>query len=104
MGSWDTTLYGNDEALDARGDLLADIALPEEPRSFAACIGLLAMLDPTADQFDQVPRHPMLAALPPDLRESTLLAAKVGASGPSLPYSGPTIEVLGIDASHGRVI
>jgi hypothetical protein len=33
-----------------------------------------------------------------------LLAAKVGASGPSLPYSGPTIEALGIDASHGRVI
>jgi hypothetical protein len=104
MSDWDPTLYGSDEAHDARGELLAEIPLPREPRLFAACIGLLALLDPTSDQFGQVQTHAALNELPPGLREASLVAATIGASGPSLPYSERTRVIIGIAGSYGRVI
>lgn len=104
MGTWDTALYGSDDALDARGDLIAVIGLPEEPTLFAACVGMLALLDPTADQLLQVSAHAALAELPAPLREAAAVAALVGASGPTLPYSAQAKQVLGIDASFGRVV
>lgn len=104
MGTWDTALYGSDDALDARGNLLAEVGLPDEPRLFAACVGLLALLDPTADQLVQVSTHPAAAKLPAPLQESATVAAMVGASGPTLPYGAPAKEILGIDASFGRVV
>ena len=104
MGTWDTALYGSDDALDARGDLIAAIGLPDEPRLFAACVGMLALLDPTADQLAQVSAHPALAQLPAPLHEAAGVAALVGASGPTLPYGAQAKQVLGIDGSFGRVV
>jgi hypothetical protein len=104
MGRWDTALYGSDDALDARGDLIAAIGLPDEPKLFAACVGMLALLDPTADQLAQVSTHAALAELPAPLREAAAVAALVGASGPTLPFSAQAKQVLGIDASFGRVV
>jgi hypothetical protein len=104
MGAWDTGLYGSDDALDARAELLRKVTLPEEPRLFAACVGLLALLDPTAEQFDSIASHSALAALPQGLREAATVAASVHASGPRLPYTAQLGEILGIDASYGRVV
>ena len=104
MGAWDTGLYGSDDALDARGELLRKVTLPEEPKLFAACVGLLALLDPTADQFESIGNHPALATLPQGLREAATVAASVHASGPRLPYTAQLGEILGIDASYGRVV
>jgi hypothetical protein len=104
MGAWDYGLYGSDEALDARGRFLAQIELPEEPKLFAACIGLLALLDPTAHQLEVANGHSALADLPPTLREATTVAATVAASGPRLPYADPVRDLLGVDASYGRVV
>lgn len=104
MTAWDSVLYGSDEALHARGELLASVSLPEEPQMFAACVGLLALLDPEADQFAAIGDHPVLATLPASLRDATIVAAQVGASGPRLPYSEAVRGVLGLDASYGRVV
>jgi hypothetical protein len=104
MGAWDTGLYGSDDALDARAELLRKVTLPEEPRLFAACVGLLALFDPTADQFDSIAEHKALATLPQGLREAATVAASVHASGPRLPYTAQLGEILGIDASYGRVV
>jgi hypothetical protein len=104
MGAWDTGLYGSDDALDARAELLRKVTLPEEPRLFAACVGLLALLDPTADQFDAIASHSALSALPQGLREAATVAASVHASGPRLPYTAQLGDILGIDASYGRVV
>ena len=104
MGAWDTGLYGSDDALDARAELLRKVTLPEEPRLFAACVGLLALLDPTADQFDAIASHSALTALPQGLREAATVAAPVHASGPRLPYTAQLGDILGIDASYGRVV
>ena len=38
------------------------------------------------------------------LREAAAFAAQVDASGPRLPYSAAAREVLGIDASYGRLV
>jgi hypothetical protein len=104
MGAWDYGLYGSDEALDARGRFIAEIELPEEPKLFAACIGLLALLDPTAHQLECASVHGALADLPQTLREAAAVAATVAASGPRLPYTEPVRDVLGVDASYGRVV
>lgn len=104
MGAWDHGLYDNDDALDARGELLSGIGIPDDPQMFAACIGLLALLDPTADQFACVKEHAALTKLPNELREAAAVAAMVGASGPSLPYRDRLRDILGIDASYGRVV
>jgi hypothetical protein len=104
MGAWDYGLYGSDEALDARCRFLAEIELPEEPKLFAACIGLLALLDPTAHQLEGANQHGALADLPQTLREATTVAATVAASGPRLPYTEPVRDVLGVEASYGRVV
>lgn len=104
MGVWNTGLYGSDDALDARTGLINDIALPGEPRLFAACVGLLALLEPTARQFDSIAGHDALSALPQELREATAVAASVHASGPRLPYTAQLGDILGIDASCGRVV
>src|SRR5688572_7293866 len=68
VGSWDPTLYGGDDALDARGELFAAVPLPDEPRLFAACVGLLALLEPDAPQFETIGEHAALEKLPPSLR------------------------------------
>jgi hypothetical protein len=104
MGAWDYGLYGSDEALEARTQLLAAIMLPAEPELFAASVGLLALLEPEARQFETITDHEALAKLPPSLREATAVAAMVGASGPRLPYSDMTRDILGIDASYGRFV
>ncbi len=104
MSTWDTVLYGSDEALDERGRLIAGITLPIDPPMFAACVGLLTLLDPSADQLDAIAQHDALAGLPQGLREATTVAAQVGASGPRLPYSKAARDVLGIDASYGRMV
>jgi hypothetical protein len=104
MGAWDTALYGSDDALDARAAMLRKVNLPEDPRLFAACVGLLALFDPTAEQFDAIAGHSALAALPQGLREAATVAASVHASGPRLPYTAQLGEILGIDASYGRVV
>lgn len=104
MGAWDYGLYGSDDALNARGVLLAKVTLPEDPRLFAGCIGLLALLEPDAHQFLDVANHAALALLPPVLREATNVAAHIGASGPRLPYGDRVRDILGIDASYGRVV
>ncbi|HEY5943956.1 MAG TPA: hypothetical protein VIV40_00620 [Kofleriaceae bacterium] len=104
MGAWDTGLYGCDEALDARTEFLGSVELPEDPRLFAACVGLLALLDPTAHQLEMVGEHGSLAGLPQTLREATAVAATVAASGPRLPYAPQVRDVLGVDASYGRVV
>lgn len=104
MGAWNTGLYGSDEALDTRGAFLDDVALPGEPKLFAACVGLLAFLDPTARQFESIAYHEALSALPQGLREATTVAASVHASGPRLPYTAELGDILGIDASYGRVV
>jgi hypothetical protein len=104
MGAWDHGLYANDDALDARGDLLSGIGIPDDPMMFAACLGLLALLDPTADQLALVKSHAALGALPSELREAAQVTAMIGASGPCLPYRKRVREVLGIDASYGRVV
>ncbi len=104
MGAWDYGLYGSDEALEARTRLLAGIMLPSEPELFAASVGLLALLEPEARQFESIAEHAALEKLPPSLREATAVAAKVGASGPRLPYSDSTRDILGIDASYGRFV
>lgn len=104
MGAWDYGLYGSDEALEARTRLLAAIMLPSEPGLFAASVGLLALLEPEARQFETITDHDALEKLPPSLREATAVAAKVGASGPRLPYSDTTRDILGIDASYGRLV
>jgi hypothetical protein len=100
----DHALYGSLEALDARGDLLASIALPGEARMFAACVGLIALLEPEAHQFTRIVNHAALASLPQPLREATAVAANVHASGPRLPYSDRARDVLGVDASFGRIV
>jgi hypothetical protein len=104
MGAWNHGLYDNDAALDARGELLSGIGIPDDPPLFAATIGLLALLDPTADQFAQVKDHAAMSSLPSEVREAAQVAAFVGASGPCLPYRQSVREVLGIDASYGRVV
>lgn len=104
MSAWDFGLYGSDEALDARTRLLAAIMLPSEPELFAATVGLLALLEPEARQFATIVDHAALDKLPPALREATAVAAMVGASGPRLPYSDTTRDILGIDASYGRLV
>ncbi|HEX5057987.1 MAG TPA: hypothetical protein VFV99_01450, partial [Kofleriaceae bacterium] len=104
MGAWDYGLYGNDEALNTRGVVLAKVVLPEDPRLFAGCVGLLALLEPEAHQFVDIGNHPALTALPQVLREATMVAAQVTASGPRLPYTERVRDILGIDASYGRVV
>ena len=104
MGTWDYGLYGSDEALDARSSFLADIALPEDPHLFAACVGLLALLDPTAHQLESAHENAAIIGLPQPLREAATVAATVAASGPRLPYPAPVRDVLGVDASYGRVV
>ncbi len=104
MSNPDSVLYGSDDALAARGQLIADITLPVEPQMFAACVGLLTLLDPGADQLDAISTHAVMPTLPQGLREATTVAAQVGASGPRLPYSAAAREVLGIDASSGRLV
>jgi hypothetical protein len=104
MGAWDTGLYGCDEALDARTEFLANVELPEEPKLFAACVGLLALLDPTAHQLEAAGAHGALARLPQGLREAAHVAANIQASGPRLPYAASVRDVLGVDASYGRVV
>jgi len=104
MGAWDYGLYGNDDALNARGTVLAKVMLPDDPRLFAGCVGLLALLEPEAHQFVDVGNHAALSALPQGLREATTVAATVGASGPRLPYTDRVRDILGIDASYGRVV
>ena len=104
MSTWGKGLYDNDEALDARGDLLSGIGIPDDPKLFAGCIGLLALLDPTADQFAAIKDHAALSSLPTGLREAASVAAMIGASGPSLPYRDRVRDILGIDASYGRVV
>lgn len=104
MGAWDTGLYGSDDALDARGAFLKHVSLPGEPKLFAACVGLLALLDPTAHQFESITVHSALGELPQGLREAAMVAATVHASGPRLPYPQQVVDILGIDASYGRVV
>jgi len=104
MSAWDHGLYDNEAALDARGELLSGIGIPEDPAMFAACIGLLALLDPTADQLAIVKNHRALAELPAELHEAAAVAAMIGASGPCLPYRVPLRDILGISASYGRVV
>lgn len=104
MSNWDSCLYSSDDALDARGQLIAEITLPVEPEMFAACVGLLTLLDPGADQLDAIATHAVLPTLPQGLREAAAFAAQVDASGPRLPYSAAAREVLGIDASYGRLV
>jgi len=104
MGAWDYGLYGSDEALDARAQFLGTIALPDDPKLFAACVGLLALLDPTAHQLECATEHNALVGLPQQLREAATVAATVAASGPRLSYVGPVRDVLGVDASYGRVV
>ncbi len=104
MGAWDTGLYGSDDALDARGGFLKKVSLPQDPKLFAACVGLLALLDPTAHQFDSITGHSALTELPQGLREAAMVAATVHASGPRLPYTAELVDILGIDASYGRVV
>ena len=104
MSTWDSVLYGSDEALVARTGLIAAVALPEEPQLFAACVGLLALLEPEADQFDGISTHSTFASLPPALRDATAVAAQVAASGPRLPYTAAVRDILGIDASYGRMV
>src|SRR5687768_15305 len=103
MGTY-PMMYGSDEARDARASLLAALPLPNEPRLFAACVGLLALLDPTADQLPNVPKHLALTGLAAGVREATLVAATLSASGPALPYSAHAQRVLGVGGSIGRVI
>ena len=103
MGAWDYGLYGSDEALDARSKFIAEIELPDDPRLFEACVGLLALLDPFAHQLEGAHTHPTIAALPHNIRDATI-AATLAASGLRLPYSRAVREVLGVDASYGRVV
>ena len=104
MGAWDYGLYGSDEVLDARSRFLAEIALPDDPKLFAACVGLIALLDPTAHQLESAHEHTALVGLPQQLREAAAVAATVAASGPRLPYAAPVRDVLGVEASYGRVV
>jgi hypothetical protein len=97
-------LYDNDDALTARAELLARVALPSDPPLFAACIGLLALLEPHATQLDRITEHPALASLPQGLREAASVAALVDASGPRLPYDMRVRDILGIDGSFGRIV
>src|SRR6185503_4726816 len=104
MGAWDYGLYGSDEALDARATFLAELSLPDDPKLFAACVGLLALFDPSAHQLEGAHEHTAIGGLPPNLREITQVAASVGASGPRLPYTPAVRDVLGVDGSYGRVV
>ena len=97
-------MYGSDDARDARAHLLAALPLPTDPRLFAASVGLIALFDPTADQLATVPKQLALTGLPEGVREATLVAATLNASGPGLPYSAPAQRVLGVGGSIGRVI
>jgi hypothetical protein len=103
MGAWDYGLYGSDEALEARSTFIAEIGLPEDPPLFAACVGLLVLLDPGAHQLETARGHTAIAGLPQNIRDATI-AATLAASGMRLPYSRAVRDVLGVDASYGRVV
>lgn len=102
--SFKTSLYDEEAATEARAQLFAGIGLPSDPPLLAASIGLLALLAPDAHQLQTIQGHPGWCALPQGLREAASVAAMIQASGPRLPYDTRVREILGIDASYGRIV
>lgn len=104
MTAFAVGLYDSDEAIAARSALLARVVLPSNPSMFAACVGLLTLLDPSAKQLALIAAHPALASLPQGLKEAASVAALIDASGPRMPYDVRVRDILGIDASFGRIV